>query len=451
MIVEHFSHFPQVYPTSTYDAETLATVLFKHFCTFGVFHQLASDPGSAMMAEVVKQLNTWLGVSHKVSLVGRHESNGCEGSIKQFLRHLRTLVYDERLVNNWSSDTVLPLINFALCSYPSSETGGFTPFQLKYGTEDAAYFKLPDSPPDSKAAALIKILDANLRIVRSKSLELQKVIVDERRKKDGEPQSYVPGDLVLFNQREKPTDMLPSKLSPPFLGPYRVISQSKNDVDCEHVVTYEKKLLHVSRLKPFFGSNDDAFRIGQLDRDQYVITKINFFTGNPHIRNSMMFSVTFEGGDTVLLPYTQDLATSEPFILFANSRPWLQPLCYSAAEFKKHFASVNRQPITSFRPGDRGLLHLRYYDSINLSWYDKLELPDQNTEYVVAIDFDSWVNSKHTRITAKCRLFNSTVILQPYEVSAYVTDIYNADKYSMHVVTEDDNDIYEKLLPWVQV
>jgi hypothetical protein len=134
LIVEHWSHFPQAYPAKDYSAETVATVLFKHFCTFGVFDYLISDPGSSFMSEVVCDLNKHLGVQHRVSLVGRHQSNGCEATGREFLRHLRTLVLDERLVDKWSDDTVLPLINFALCSYPSSETGGFTPFQLKYGT-----------------------------------------------------------------------------------------------------------------------------------------------------------------------------------------------------------------------------------------------------------------------------------------------------------------------------
>ena len=75
LIVEHFSHFPQAYAVKSYDADTLATILFRHYCTFGVFDALVSDPGSAMMGDSVKQLNQCLGVQHRVSLVKRHESN----------------------------------------------------------------------------------------------------------------------------------------------------------------------------------------------------------------------------------------------------------------------------------------------------------------------------------------------------------------------------------------
>ena len=72
------------------------------------------------------------------------------------------LVLDERHYNNWSDDTVLPWINFMLASFPTPETGGYTPFQLKYGTLDAAHFRLPDMKnlkPGVRAHELVKTLD----------------------------------------------------------------------------------------------------------------------------------------------------------------------------------------------------------------------------------------------------------------------------------------------------
>ena len=47
LIVEHFSHFPQAYAAKDYSSETVARALFKHFCTFGCYDTLCSDPGSA--------------------------------------------------------------------------------------------------------------------------------------------------------------------------------------------------------------------------------------------------------------------------------------------------------------------------------------------------------------------------------------------------------------------
>ena len=290
MVVEHFSHFLFVYAAKDYTAETVAKVLFKHYCHHGTFEQLASDPGSAFMSEVIRQLNRWLSIAHKVSLVGRHESNGTEGSNKQFLRHLRTLVMDERLYDSWSDDTVLPLINLHLASYPTEETGGYTPLQLKYGTEDARYFSLPDQlelEPGARATRLIKQLDDNLQLIRTLSHDLQAELAQERAKRDEHISTYEPNDLILFNPREKPSDHLDSKLSADWLGPYEVISQTKNDISARHIVLQSTAVLHVDRVKPFFGTREEAIAIARYDQHQYQIVSFNFYTGNPFVRTSM--------------------------------------------------------------------------------------------------------------------------------------------------------------------
>ena len=59
------------------------------------------------------------------------------------LDHLRLLVHDERLVSQWASDVVLPLIKHALATTPNSEVGGWTPAELKFGTLDFKHFKMP--------------------------------------------------------------------------------------------------------------------------------------------------------------------------------------------------------------------------------------------------------------------------------------------------------------------
>ena len=251
------------------------------------------------MSDVVKQLNSWLRVYHKVSLVGRHESNGTEASNAQFLRHLKVLIMDERLYDSWSSDTVLPIINLHLASYPTAETGGFTPLQLKYGTEDARYFTLPDQlelEPGVRAARLIKQLDENLQVVRKLSLDLQTKLAAERAAADKQISHYEPGDYLLFNPRENPHDHLPTKLSPPWLGPYVVIQQVQNDISVKHVVTHSPHVFHVDRVKPFFGREDQAIAVARHDQQQFRIVSFNFYSGNPFVRTSMVFNITFEDG-----------------------------------------------------------------------------------------------------------------------------------------------------------
>ena len=420
--VEHFSHFPVAYPLKTYDAHSVAVTLFKHFCTYGAFDTLASDPGSAFTSDVVNHMLQWLGQTHRLSLIGRHESNGCEGSIKQFLRHLTTLVMDERLHDEWGGDTVLPWINFMLGSYPTSETGGYTPFQLKYGTEDARAFRLPTGTlpePGEQCAALIKSLDTNLAIVREKSRELQAKIALERAAHDAAVSAYEPGDLVLWNPREHSRQAKATKLTPNFLGPYRVVRQVKNDIEVRHVVLNTEHVFHVDRLKPFVGSLEDAIRVAKDDQNQYFIQSINWYTGNPFKRSSLTFNVTFEDG-TVDVPYSADLAQSQQFQDFVAATPALFPLRFTAVDALKEIAALNKLAITTLEIGQTAWLNLRYYDHQNLAWYDSLGFPDKSKTYVVPIKTTKWTNKQHTKIDARVPLMSHTIDLTTYAVQAFV-------------------------------
>ena len=62
LLVEHDTKFPYAYAVRDYTANTVAVILFKHYCTFGTFDSIYSDPGSPLMSSVVKDLKTWLGI-----------------------------------------------------------------------------------------------------------------------------------------------------------------------------------------------------------------------------------------------------------------------------------------------------------------------------------------------------------------------------------------------------
>lgn len=422
LVVEHFSHFPVAYPAKDYEAETVAVLLFKHFTTYGMFDAIASDPGSAFMANVVAQMNKWLGVQHKVSLIGRHESNGCEGSVKQFIRHLKTLVLDERLYDDWSSDKVLPLVNFHMQSYPTVETGGYTPRELKYGTEDARRFLLPEvlaTPKGEIAHQLLLELDKNLQVIRDKSRQLQEDLRVERKRHDESVLKYVPGDLVLLRLKETPCSFLPTKLSPGYVGPFEVITQNKNDVRVRHVVLIEEHTFHVDRLKPFFGTRQEAEQVAKHDKHQFVVERINYFTGNPYKRTSIMLNVKFEGSD-VNIPFSDDIASTEQFHEYTRSNKHLQQLLMTAKAAKTEIARKNRCVVTTVDLHQRVWLNIRYWDGKENAWYDTLGLPDKSAIYFLELVITGKLQGGR-KVVAKVVIEPSwKVILSTYDIETLV-------------------------------
>ena len=54
VIVVFYTKYVWATPAKEYTAHTVASALFTFFCTFGMYDELWSDPGSDLMAEVVQ-------------------------------------------------------------------------------------------------------------------------------------------------------------------------------------------------------------------------------------------------------------------------------------------------------------------------------------------------------------------------------------------------------------
>ena len=421
VVINLFTKLVGLYPSKLHDAVSTATAIFQYFCTFGLVDGIISDPGSEFMNEVLSHLLAWLGIRHTVSLVDRHQSNGVEATNREILRLLKALVFDERLVHEWSSPIVLPLIQFHLNSSFHSESGCI-PFEATFGSADARYFSLPSAKEGDNSMpsmhAYISKLNENLETIRKISYEYQQTLATERTSATPlhKQNVYQQDDLVLY-QRD-PDGFLPTKLSPKFIGPYAVISQYKNDVTCKHVIMGDIKVLHVSRLKIFTGSLEEAKQIAMLDNDQYVIDKFIAYRGDPETRTTMEFEIKFQDGSIVWQVYSKDISETLQFEDYCRSLPQLHLLLYSAEEAMKLKRKWNSSNITDVKPGDEVFVDLRCYNS---AWYETLQLPDMHhITYVVLYVYKNFSSKKDTkRINVYCPTFRETFLVKNDFIKMY--------------------------------
>lgn len=150
--------------------------------TYGSYDVLRSDPGSDILSQAVDAINKRWQLGRVVSLVDRHESNGNERLNQELLRHLRTLLCDERAMDCWDDDDYLGFVNFTINDQVNREIG-MTPFIATFGDRDAAYFVLPEVDRDAPkhAKAYIDNLNKSLELVRTLNAEHQKKYIKRER------------------------------------------------------------------------------------------------------------------------------------------------------------------------------------------------------------------------------------------------------------------------------
>ena len=419
VVVAEYPKFVWGKAAGAMDEITCARALLIYISLFGLFDEIWSDPGSDFTSKVIAQLTKYLGINHVFSLVDRHESCGVEGSNKQILRHVKALVTDDNSDSTWSDDLNLALVFFVINDQVNSETG-CRPLDVMFGSSDGPYLQLPQGTlPAEITVQWIKTLDANLKSIRDKSSIYQNELIEKRISKTPiEKQNvYHPGELVLW-QRD-PTKPLPNKLASHFKGPYEVIAQYKNDVECRHVVMRNIQTLPVNRLKMFHGKAEEGYHAALHDANQGNIVKIHDWRNTPDERSFMDFLVEFEGRHPEWIPYSKDLDDSQPYGEYVNSQRPLFLLRYPKLIADKARSELNRKVITEVQPNDRVYVDLRKYGE---AWYVQRELPDTHrTIHVVEILYTKWQGNQQKKIFAKCLLWDEELAWTHYDVYCYGT------------------------------
>jgi hypothetical protein len=239
---------------------------------------------------------------------------------------------------------------------------------------------------------------------------------------------YQQGDFVLFDSQKKK-----SKLSLLLSGPYEVIQQLKNDVECRHLVMGNIVVLHVERLQLFRGSREDAVRMARIDADQMTILSITGYQGDPRKRSTLTFETVFADGDVLWLPWSQDISTTLQFEDFCREHAQLNCLLFSAKEAQRQLTAMNKSAIKLVKPGETAWAQLR---SFGEEWYVGLNLPDKyHTVYLVEVNYRSWVNKMKTQINAYFPVFGESYSVDHYFVFSYGS-MTSLPAYSHKVVDE---------------
>ena len=425
IIVQMFSKLVFGYVSKTNTADSVCDALIAYFATHGIFNVMNIDPGSNLLAEAVKLLNEQFDITQKISMVDVHTSNGVENSgVKSIIRHLQALTSDLRIKDRWSEPKYLQWCILMINNSFNSEIND-TPFRLMWGDYNKLAENYLNPIMDRETTnSYIKDLWNLQNIATEASIQYQRSLHDKR--VSATPthlaNQYQPGDYVLKLRNLPLNNNKLQRLK--YYGPLKVIEQVHNRVTTEHCSSKTIETIPVERLVIFDNSRDEALKVAQLDDDEYVITKIIGYKGNPMKRSTMKFLTLFEDEtEPIWIDYSSDISMNITFQDYCKSIKCLEVLLKRSTEAKKFKSDIDKMNITTVQPGDTVYVDLRVYSlDDDGSWYDNLQLPSAYTKkYVMKGIYSKFIKDR-TIITIKVPIFNDSFSWNTSSVLWYGND-----------------------------
>ena len=275
VIIDCFSRFIVLYAVQSTRAKIFVDTFVKWISIFGQPAEVLSDQGSQFLSDIVQQLYDLTRVKSIITTPNSKQENAIvERANREVMRHLRGIVYDERVLREWSLH--LGFVQRIMNSMVHSSTG-LKPCQIVFGKDFSQELITSADGEESKICVLrlAKVTtdeegaDEALETVREEDDEevwlkemkqAQQVAIDVAREhlisKDMKHMMKAPkavdrfevGEMVLAEQgssfRRGPND----KLLPFLAGPYEVIEVRGSEYILRNCITGRTKTIHLSNL-----------------------------------------------------------------------------------------------------------------------------------------------------------------------------------------------------------
>jgi hypothetical protein len=287
-------------------AKSALTGLSDWICTFGCPSEIVSDNGTQFVNSLIQEFVQVSGIRYTTIHAYSHEENGIiERANKEVNRHLRGMVYDSKIKEQWQ--IFLPFVQRILNTMVHT-TLGVSPSQLLFGDalNHDTHFLIPPPTKTSdpvtyqdKIAILLEGQKRLLELAQKNQIDMDEFNLIKRI--EGEPTYFPLNSYVLAEYEQKLGDvtMKPSKLHTQLHGPYRVVSRQGNVYTLENLVTHGIIDFHIKLLRQFRYDNNYVIpqEVAQHDKDYFEIEEIisHKFKKNPKTLSNLELLIKYEG------------------------------------------------------------------------------------------------------------------------------------------------------------
>lgn len=329
IVIDHLTSMVHLIPTKqTYRARDIAEVFFDRvYKLHGMPRNIVSDRDTLFTSTFWRKLNELTGTELRMSSSFHPQSDGAtERANRTITQMLRQCISPDQ--RDWVLK--LPAIEFAINS-ARSQTTGYAPFVLNHGLMPQSMIWSTKSEYPGVRVFAQRMKDAIMRAhdaiisARVKQTELA-----NRRRKES---PFVTGDLVYLSTENL---TLPKgrarKLSPKFIGPFKILEDYKNnsyrlDLPSEMKQRGVHPAFHASLLRIHVPNDDRRFPGRQLNQiislgktEEWAVEKIRTHHGKGA---SSLFEVTWKSGDRTWLPL-HEISHLEALTQYLDVRATLQ-------------------------------------------------------------------------------------------------------------------------------
>jgi transposase InsO family protein len=304
--IDCFTRYIELYPVKEINAITSATCLLDWFTRYGATSEITHDNGTSFINETVRELIKLAGSQSKISTAYSKEENPIvERANKEVMRHLRNIIFDENVINTWSSHT--PLVRRIMNSSVHASTG-FTPASLMFGNSidiDKGFLfqheqeTNPEVTYTEWSQQLLSSQTTLLDIARQNLTDKDEIHMQTYPTDRSE---FEVGSYVLAEHRQNSLRRGPrSKLLPFLKGPMRVIAKKENTYTLQDIVNMRLYDYHIKNLRSFdFDPNTQnplAYAIKD-DGTMYQVDRVTKHKGDPKkAKSQLSFLVYWVGYD----------------------------------------------------------------------------------------------------------------------------------------------------------
>jgi len=302
VFIDCFSRYVSMYPVKDVTAKSAAKALLKYTGHFGVPSQFITDNGPSFVNKLIEEFMNLIGTDHVLTMAYSKEENALVERVnKEVMRHLRNIIFDQRVKKQWGD--YYPLVERIINSQVHSTTK-VSPAQIIYGNAidldrgillpnlQSRHEKMQLSEWTSQ---MLKTQDDIIRSAKEHQEEhdVHHIAMHTPERTEFPINSYV---LVQYeNLEHKP----PSKLHPYLKGPYQVVNYVGSIYTVRNLVTNKLEDFHITNLQPF--EYDpllvDPRKVANVDQDMVDIETILQHEGQPKRKSNMKFLVKWSDGD----------------------------------------------------------------------------------------------------------------------------------------------------------